>query len=59
MSGKERQILKMIITLPQERRGMIDIRNGSDLRTTYRILHDMQELVPLSGREEAGQGHIQ
>jgi hypothetical protein len=43
----------------QERRGMIDIRNGSDLRTTYRILHDMQELVPLSGREEAGQGHIQ
>ncbi len=37
---------------------MIDIRNGSDLRTAYRVLHDMQGLAPLPGREEAAQGHI-
>ena len=37
---------------------MVCIRDSSDLRTAYRVLHDMQELVPLSGREEAAQGHI-
>ena len=37
---------------------MIDIRNGSDLRTAYEVLRDMQELPPLPGREKAVQEHI-
>ncbi len=37
---------------------MVCIRDSSDLRTAYRVLHDMQGLVPLPGREEAAQEHI-
>ena len=37
---------------------MIDIKNRSDLKMAYEILMEMQELKPLSGKEEAAQGHI-
>ena len=38
--------------------GMINIRNGGDLKMAYEILMEIQALQPLPGREEAAQGHI-
>lgn len=37
---------------------MIHIRNSGDLKIVYEILWEMQELIPLPGREEAAQEHI-
>ena len=37
---------------------MVHIRNRRDLKMAYEILMEMQELKPLSGKEEAAQGHI-